>query len=177
MTAVDHLKQQAEFAWTELSSVLEGVTQGQAWSVLPDAGMDYLHSDASIQGITLHIATGKLMYASSAFLDGKYRWREVADELESFEPDWPSALEFLRRAHEVWMASWANLSDADLEKDVADIRGRMVPAYKIIRVVSHHDGWHGGQIAMLRYGVGTSETPPPSQAADIRQYCAELPLW
>jgi len=92
--------------------------------------MDYLHSDASIQGITLHIATGKLMYASSAFLDGKYRWREVADELESFEPDWPSALEFLRRAHEVWMASWANLSDADLEKTSPTFEAGWFPPIK-----------------------------------------------
>lgn len=177
MTAVDHLKHQADFAFSELIGALEGITQGQAWSVLPEGGSDYLHSDATVNGITLHIASGKIMYASSSFLDGKFRWREIADEIEAFEPEWPAAIEYLKKTHMIWMASWSNLSDADLEREVAHIRGRMVPAHQIIGLVTHHDGWHGGQIALIRYAVGETDVRPASQAEDIRKYCTELPLW
>lgn len=176
MTAVDHLKLQADFAFNELLTAIEGVSEAQSWSILPEGGLDYLHTDATIHGLTLHMAGGKYMYASSAF-GASHRWSELADRVASFEPAWTNAVEFLKEGHKVWMESWANLSDEDLMIEVADIRGRLVPAHKIISILTHHDGWHGGQIVMLRYAVGETEVHPPSTAEDIRTYCKDLPLW
>lgn len=168
---------QADFAYSELRTALEGVTEAQAWSVLPEGGMDYLHSDGSIQGIVLHIASGKYMYASSAFLGGSIRWRNLAEQVEAFEPSWEAAVEFLEKGHKVWMDSWAHLTDDQLTMDVEHIRGRILPAHRIITILTHHDGWHGGQIAMLRAALGETDVPPPSAAEDIRMHCAELPHW
>jgi hypothetical protein len=177
MTTLDHLKSQADFAYAELMTAIDGVTEGQSWSVLPEGGLDYLHTSASIIGATLHIASGKIMYASSCFLDGKYKWRDVAEEVESFEPNWNAAVEYLKKAQGIWMESWADFSDEELVKEVSQIRGRRVPAHRIIGLVTHHDGWHGGQIAILRYAVTETDQKPPSEAADIREHCRELPNW
>lgn len=177
MTTVEHLLRHADFAFKELLTAIEGVTQAQAWAVLPNNGPDYLHTDATIHGLVLHMASGKFMYASAAFLDGKYRWSRLADEIESFEPSWEAAVDYLKRSQEVWINSWKDLSDEELTKEVANFRGKMVPVHELITIQNHHDGWHGGQIVMLRYAIGESEEKPPSYAEDIRKYCAELPLW
>jgi uncharacterized damage-inducible protein DinB len=177
MTAVELLKQQAILAYEEVLTALDGVTEGQAWAVLPNLGPDYLHTDGSIHGVTLHIATGKFIYGSVAFRNTEIRWRDTAEQLDKFEPSWASALDYLARSQEYWMSSWADLTDADLEKEVPNFRGKMVPAWKIIRMIIHHDSYHAGQIAVFRYGVPESTTPPPSVAEDIRNCCQELPSW
>lgn len=177
MTAVDVLKQESVLAYEDLVEALEGVTQAQSWAVLPHLGSDYLHSDGSIHGITLHIASCKFMYGSVAFKSTETRWRDCADEMETFEPSWPSALEYLKQSQEYWMNSWKNLTDQDLENEVPHFRGKLWPAWKIIRMIIYHDAYHTGQIAMLRYGCPESDVPPPSQAEDIRNCCAELPSW
>jgi uncharacterized damage-inducible protein DinB len=177
MTAVELLKGQAELAFEEMLTALDGVTENQAWAVLPQNGPDYLHSDGSIHGITLHVASGKMMYGSCGFRNTEVRWRDCAERIETFEPSWQPALEYLHEAQKYWMGCWDSLDDAELEKERPSFRNQPWPTWKIIRMLIHHDSYHAGQIAVLRYGVGESSVPPPSVAEDIRKYCAELPSW
>jgi len=177
MTAKELLVQDAEYAWKELSQTLEGVKEAQAWSILPNLGGDYLHTDGSIQGIALHIAGCKFMYGSISFLNTEIRWREIAEQMDTFEPSWPAALDYLNRAHQYWMASWADLTNADLELPRPTNYDRDLPAWEMIRIVSLHDCYHAGQIAMLRFAAPETTTPPPSSAEDVRQYCRDSKAW
>lgn len=175
--SVEFLRSMSEFARGELIEALDGVTEGKAWSVLPPAGDEYLHSDGSIHGITLHIAVCEVMYGSMAFRGTEIRWRDLEARVAGFEPSWTAAREYLDEAHQYWLASWAELDDGDLDREVPHFSGELRPASQIIRMMIHHDSYHAGQIAVLRYAVGQSDTPPPSVALDIRTHCASLPSW
>ena len=177
MNAVDLLRKQAEAAFNEVMTALDGVTQGQAWAVLPQGGPDYLHSDATIHGITLHVATAKVIYGSVAFRGSEVRWRDLAEELDTFEPTWTSAMEYFKASHQYWLETWAGVTDVDLEKEVPHFSGKMWPVWKVVNTVTQHESYHAGQIAVLRYAIGESDDPPPSVAEDIRKYCRELPSW
>lgn len=177
MTVVESLRQESELAHAEMLEALDGVTEHQAWAVLQQGGTDYLHSDGSVHGITLHVATAKVMYASAAFRGTEVRWRDLAERVESFEPSWKPAMEYLAEAQEYWLSSWSSLTDAELEREVSHPQGAMWPAWKIVRMMVHHDSYHAGQIAVLRYAVAESDTPPPSVAEDIRKHCADSPSW
>ncbi len=177
MTSLGILKQLTEMAHGELEEALKGVTERQSWAVLPQGGPDYLHSDGSIHGIALHVATCKFAYGSIAFRNSEVRWRDLAKRVEKFEPDWKAALGFLQEAQDYWMQTWGGLSDEGLEDEVPHFSGKLWPAWKIIRTMIHHDSYHAGQIAILRYAVGESDEPPPSVAEDIRTHCKDLPSW
>lgn len=177
MNAVEVLRHESQMAYDDFLELLAGVTEKQAWAVLPNNGPDYLHTDATIHGVTLHVASGKIMYGSIAFRNTEIRWRQLADEIAEFEPDWEKAVAFFRKAHGYWLSTWSDFTDADLDREVLHFSGSIWPAWKVIRMINYHEAYHGGQIAMLRYGVAESETKPPSMAEDIREYCAELPSW
>lgn len=177
MSAIELLRLQSQAAWSELSGTLEGVTQRQAWAVLPEVGADYLHTDGSIQGVALHLATCKRMYGSIAFRNGELRWRECAEHLDAIEPDWGKAHAYLVESHEYWLSTWADLADGALAREVPHFSGNRWPTWKILQTVIHHDAYHAGQIAILRYGVGETDTPPPRSAEDIRTHCRDLPNW
>lgn len=177
MKVVDVLKADAEYAFGEVEKALDGVTQSQAWAVLPNLGPDYLHTDGSIHGLVHHLAGMKKMHASTCFRDSEFRWRDLYTFTQTIEPDWEKALQFLRDAHQYWMESWAHLTDEDLE----DIRptnwSSDRSALEIIRIANQHDSYHAGQIAVLRYGVSETNDHPPSIAEDILKYCRELKHW
>lgn len=169
------LKRSADWGAKQFMDSLEGVTQGQAWAQLPQGGPDYLHSDATIHGIALHVAGCKMMYGSIAFRGTEIRWRDLADRFEAFEPDWEQAMAFVREADAYWRASWAEVTD--FEALVPTNYKEPWPAWRFIEQMSHHDSYHAGQIAVLRYAIGESEVPPPSSAADVRQYCSDSVHW
>lgn len=177
LTMLDLLIRESEIAHAEFAAATEGVGQALAWSVLPNEGADYLHTDASILGITLHVASAKAMYGSIAFRDGDRSWREVAEVIEVIEPNWAACLEYQELVHREWMQTIQGLRDADLELEVPHFSGRSWPAWRIIQTVIHHDAYHAGQIAMLRYSVMETDLPPPSTAEDIREHCRDLPHW
>jgi uncharacterized damage-inducible protein DinB len=177
MTAVGLLKKESELAFGEMRAALEGVSQPQAWAVLPQAGPDYLHTDGSIHGITLHVATCKFAYGSIAFRGTEIRWRDLADQVEKFEPNWQAALDYLNQAQGYWLSSWEELAESEIENEALHFSGKAWPIWKIIRMMIHHDSCHAGQIALLRHAVSESADPPPSVAEDIRKYCSELPSW
>ena len=114
---------------------------------------------------------------SAAFRGTEIRWRDLESRVAGFEPSWKAAREYLDEAHQYWLASWAELNDNDLDREVPHFSGEVRPAWQIIRMMTHHDSYHAGQIAVLRYAVGESDTPPPSVALDIRTHCAALPGW
>lgn len=176
MTAFELLKSDAEYGFHALMEALEGVTQGQAWAVLPNLGPDYLHSDGSIHGIALHVATVRWAYGSICFRDAEIRWRDTADQIEAFEPSWPAALDYLERGHRYWMESWSQLTDLEEIRPTNWASGDC-SAWKIIQTMNQHDSYHAGQIAMLRYGCPESEIKPPSVAEDIRKYCRDSKWW
>ena len=177
MKAVELLRMEAELAYADFLETLDGVTEAQAWAILPHVGTDYLNTDASIQGVTLHVATCKRIYGSVAFRQTETRWRDCANELEGFEPSWIAAREYLEESQRYWLSTWETRSDDDLERDVPHFSGKMWPAWKIIRMVTHHDSYHAGQIAVFRYGSGESATPPMSVAQDLRNCCPDLSSW
>jgi uncharacterized damage-inducible protein DinB len=177
VSVVELLRRQSELAYAELTTVLKGVTESQAWAVLPQGGSDYLNTDGSIQGVVLHIATCKRIYGSIAFRNGKVRWRDCAEQLESFEPSWIAALDYLSDSQRYWLETWEALMDIDLERDVLHFRGNTWPSWKIIDQVMRHDSYHAGQIAVFRYASSESGDPPMSVAADIPSCYTGLPSW
>lgn len=164
----------AELAFQDVMTSLEGVTESQAWAVLPQGGSDYLHTDGSIHSIVLHLALGKFMYASIAWRNTEIRWQQCADEIGSFEPSWERALDYHQRAHEYYMSNWAN---CDLNAEVATNYNKPWLAWKLIQMMTLHDSYHAGQIAVLRYASPESELKPPSVAEDVRKYCSDSVAW
>ncbi len=177
MNALELLRSNADHAAQEFRASLEGVTQSQAWAVLPNLGPDYLHSDGSIHGIALHVAGCKRAYASICFRNTEIRWRDIADEIERFEPDWQAGVEYVEKAHAYWLESWSDLRDEELEKLRPTNWAKPWPAWQLLQLMSHHDSYHAGQIAVLRYGCADSDQPPPSVAEDVRKYCRESVHW
>lgn len=177
MTAVELMRLEAEMAFADFVAALDGVEEEHAWAVLKPAGEEYLHTDGSIHGLVLHVATCKIMYGSVAFRNSDIRWREVADQVAAFEPDWAAAKDYLTKSHEYWMSTWAELADKDLELEVRHFRGKKWPVWKILRMMTYHDAYHGGQIPVLRYALTQSKVHPPSVAEDLRNCCRDLPDW
>jgi len=175
MTAFDLLRRDAEYGFGELMTALDGVTEAQAWALLPNLGPDYLHSDATIHGIAMHVATSKWANGSICFRDAELRWQDLAEQVEAFEPSWPAALDFLKRGHEYWMESWASFTELEEVRPTNWKDDR--PVWRIVQILSQHDSYHAGQIAMLRYGCPESTVRPPSVAEDIRKYCRDSKWW
>ncbi len=176
MSPLDLLKLDAAYGYGELMKALEGVSEAQAWAQLPNLGPDYLHSGGSIYSMALHVAGGKWMHGSVAFRGGEIRWRECAAQMDAFEPSWSAALDYLARAHEYWMASWAEIEDVEAMHPTNWQVGDC-PALKIIQTVNQHDSYHAGQIAVLRYACPEADVPPPAEADDIRKYCRDSKWW
>ena len=177
MTAVELLLHASENAYSELQTSIKDLTEFESWDVLESADEDYLHSDGSIHGILLHVATCKFVFGSVGFRNSEIRWRDVAERLDAFEPSWSDALDYLAEAHDYWLSCWSNLKDSDLDLERPHFRGKSWPTWKILDTVTHHDMYHAGQIAVIRYATKGSDVRPPSVAEDIRKYCADLPTW
>ena len=117
------------------------------------------------------------MYGSINFRKGERRWRDIAEDMDKFEPNWDAAMQYLREGHAYWLRSWENLPASDLEMDVPHHSGKLRPAWRMIQTVVDHDGYHADQISMLRYAVSESDSHPPSSADDVRRSCVNLPNW
>lgn len=172
MTVMELLRLDADAAFKDLMSSLEGVDQGLSWARLPDAGRDYMHTDGSIYGIVLHMASVKFMYGSICFRNSEITWRQVASEIEAFEPDWEAALDYLRRAQEYWLNSWTNWTDPDEMRPTNWKKDW--PVWQILQRCNQHDAYHTGQITAVRYAAPAATEPPLSVAADIHEHCKNL---
>lgn len=177
MTAIELLREGADYAYGEFCEAIAGIDEPHAWAT--PVGLDeneYLHTDGSIYAIVLHVATVKRMYGNLAFEGATLRWREIADELDAIEPSWAAAKQYLDRAHASWMASWAGLADAELEREV-QTNSTPKTAWQVIRLMNHHDSYHAGQLAYARFLSATSTQAPAAVAEDIRTYCRDSKYW
>jgi uncharacterized damage-inducible protein DinB len=177
MTKIELLKADAEYAYSDLMVALEGVTEAQAWAVLPNLGPDYLHSDGSIHGLVHHIAGGKKINGSVCFRNTEFRWRDIYADAQRIEPSWEKALEYLAECHDYWMGSWADITDDQLQEMRPTNWKTDRTVLEILRIITLHDTYHGGQIAVVRYGAPESTAIPPSIADDVLKYCRDLPNW
>ncbi len=177
MTAVDLLRSDAEYAFGEVLKSLEGLDEGHAWAVLPPAENDFLYTDGSVQGLVLHLATCKRAYASICFRDTELRWRDIAEEVEQFEPSWPAAQDYLSKSHRYWLESWVDLTDARLAEMRPTNWGSDRAAWKILQIMSQHDSYHAGQITVVRYATKVASDRPASLAEDIRRCCRGSVHW
>jgi uncharacterized damage-inducible protein DinB len=177
MTAIDQLKLDAAYGFAEFVKACEGVSEPLAWGILPAAGDEYLHTDGSIHSIVLHCASVKWMYGSICFRNTEIRWRDIAEQMDGFEPSWDAALDYCAKAHVYWMESWADLTDDRLEEMRPTNYTSDWPARRLIQMMNHHDSYHAGQITVLRYGVRSTDQRPPSVAEDVRKYCSESKHW
>ena len=177
MDTIELLRAKAEEAFGQLLTAIDGVDQPLSWAVIPMREGEYLHSNGSILTIVQHVAGSKLMYASSGFLNGQIRFREIADFYEAIGSDWAASVEELKRSHEVWMQSWAGITADDLEQLRPYHSGREIPIWRFLTVMEQHDAYHAGQIEVLKVSLTGTDVEPPSTAEDMRQYCSELPLW
>jgi uncharacterized damage-inducible protein DinB len=177
MTKVELLKADATYGFKQFTDAIDGVTEAQAWAVLPNLGSDYLHTDGSIHAIVHHVAGCKRVKASIMFGKSLYRWRDLYEDVQKFEPNWERAVEFLHESHRIWMDAWADLSDDQLDEMRPTDWGSDRLITEILRITSQHDAYHAGQIAVLRYAIGESTEKPPSIAEDILKYCRDLPHW
>ncbi|MBA3725203.1 MAG: DinB family protein [Armatimonadetes bacterium] len=177
MTTVEYLRHLSQFAHNEVVEALDGVTEKQAWAVLPQRGSDYLHSDGSIHGITLHIASAKIMYASMSFRNTEIRLARLRRAYREVRAKLAAALDYLGESQRYWLETWKSLTDDELTREVDHFSGRKWPVWQAIRTMIHHDSWHGGQLVVLRYACPEFDQRPPSVAEDIRTHCGELPSW
>lgn len=177
MSRVSLLRVAAEEAFRDLLVALEGVTGPEAWAVPQLQGRDYLHSDGSILGIVQHLATCKVMYASAGFRNTEVRWRDCADRVESLGADWTANQAYLAESQQYWLASRAALPDEELDQPRKTNWGETWPTRRIIATITHHDSYHGGQIALLRAMLKPASGPPPSQAGQMRRVLRDSPSW
>jgi hypothetical protein len=175
MTPHELFLSQAESSFGELSVAVQGVSQELSWSTIGVRDGEYLHTSGCILGIVQHVAVGKTMYASMAFMNCDVRWRDCIDDLERIGQSWEQTLEYLRATHDRWLRAW---QCADLDRLVEANRTEPWPAWKLISMLSHHDSYHAGQIELAKVALAPATTPPEStEAADIRRYCQGSPCW
>ena len=101
------------------------------------------------------------------------RWRDVAAQMDRFEPDWNSALRYLDECHADWMDAWAGWADENLEIPVRRHQGDDWPAWRIFETLSHHDSYHAGQVAVagaeMGSGLGRSARRSPRHDRWVRR--------
>ena len=175
MECAELLKLQAEAAFNDFLQSVEGVTQEQAWAKAELRPGEYLHTEGSILSQVAHVAGCRFMYASAGYKDLEIRWRDVVARMESFWPDWEAAKEWLKESYSYWLDAWGR--ETDFERMVEIPQGRSIPSWKAIWIVTNHDGYHAGQIQILRATLAPTFEPPPSESEDWKKYCKPLPTW
>lgn len=167
MNCAELLRLESEEAFRELLSAIDGISEAESWFVF--SATDALHTNASVSGIVEHVATCKLMYASAAFTNNEFSWRDCANRLDELNQDWARIKEFLNESQEYWLRSWRNFDDAQLEEERHTNWGELWPAWRIVSSMSHHDSYHAGQINLMRQSLSTANERPASTAEDIRR--------
>jgi hypothetical protein len=177
MNACHALRQEAALSHKLLTDTLSDISEPLSWAqiqVLPPA---YLHTNGTIIAIVQHIAVCKIIYGSTAFRSTEIRWRDCFDRLEAIATSWEGTRAYLEEAHQYWMSTWSDLQDDELEDEKKRFDHALWPAWKLIATVTHHDGWHGGQIALLASVLEPTDQPPDLKLDEERQYVKDLPTW
>jgi hypothetical protein len=175
VTAVEVLRLEAEMAFAEVLTTIEGIDEPLSWAVVPLKEGEYLHDNASILGMVQHLAECKIGYGSSAFRNMEIRGRDIADRLEEIGSSWEKSKAYLMEAHEYWMSSWS--ADTDILEERMHCRGDMWPTWKIIAIMTTHDMYHAGQIEILKSSLSPTSVPPESMAELNRKYASDSANW
>ncbi|MES1227977.1 MAG: DinB family protein [Armatimonadota bacterium] len=160
MNPVDLLKLQSQRGFDDVLAAIHGIDQAGSWAVLPLREGEYLHTNGSIVSVVQHIAGCKQMYASIAFRGTEIRWRQIIQRIRQIDTDWEASKAFLHEAHDYWMAGWADLDPAELEREVKTNYKSDWPAWKFISLMTSHDHYHAGQIATIRVSAPVTGLPP-----------------
>ncbi len=123
------------------------------WRMLP-AG-----AKRSIEAMTRHVAACKIMYADHAFADGTRQWGtpEVEGPWDVDEAPMNETLDWLRTAHQTFVADVERLTDEDLDESRMTNWGERRPTRWIISAIIGHDFYHAGEINHLRSLIGTDD--------------------
>lgn len=154
----------ADQAWRELLESLDGVESEQAWALPRLQGRGDLATRGSILEIVQHLATSKMMYASTAFCQNRISWDDCFERVQLAGHDWASTVAYLHEAHAFWMESWAGISDDDLTVARMTNWGAHWPTWRIITTISHHDSYHSGQITLLKAILEPTDMPCSTHA-------------
>lgn len=171
------MREQAAWGYSQLKSILQEVPEELAWAQVTLAPGAYLHTNGTMIGMVQHMAVCKIMYGSTAFRDTEIRWSNCFDQLEVLGASWDRNLTYLEEAHQYWLSTWKDLTDADLDRQVPHFRGVLWPAWKVVAGVIHHDIYHGAQIALLGSVLTPVSVPPDLRLDDERASCRDLPGW
>ena len=177
MLACATLRHEAELAYEELDQALREIPETIAWAQIPVQPGAYLHTNGTILGLVQHLAVCKIIYGSTAFDSQRYRWRDCFARLEDIGTSWRANLDYLAEAHSYWMASWAELKDADLGRKFNRFNSQQWSAWKLIATVTQHDAYHGGQIVLLGTVLPPATEPPDMKLDEERKYVIDLPTW
>ncbi|MEO8288442.1 MAG: DinB family protein [Chloroflexota bacterium] len=129
--------------WHSLLSNLKLVTPDD-WSWVPAGG------DRSIKDIVQHVGSCKLMYHNHAFGDAQLTWNDPAVEGAALTETIPSAISWLRGAHERLRESIAALDDDELFRPRMTNWGELKETRWIVTTVIQHDLYHAGEINHIR---------------------------
>ncbi|HVT12107.1 MAG TPA: DinB family protein [Fimbriimonadaceae bacterium] len=177
MQTVQVLREEAALAFEQVTEALEGVDEPKAWARVEPQPGTYLHTNGSILGIVQHLAVCKVIYGSAAFRSLEIRFRDTHARLEGIGTSWQASLDYLHEAHRYWMASWQELEDGDLIRECMHFSGKMWPAWKILAVVTQHDAYHAGQLALLGSALAPTNQPPDLDLEGEKKYVIDLPTW
>jgi hypothetical protein len=177
MNACQTLRQEATLSYKLLTDTLSEISEPLAWAQIQVVPPAYLHTNGTILAIVQHIAVCKFMYGSVAFRSTEIRWRDCFERLDGIGTSWAATKAYMDEAHDYWMSSWSALKDEELEHDKLRFDHALRPAWKLIATVTHHDGWHGGQVALLSSFLAPTDQPPDLKLEEERSYVKDLPTW
>ena len=177
MNACQALREEATLSYKRLTDTLAEISEPLSWAQIHVVPPAYIHTNGTIIGIVQHITACKFMYGSAAFRATEIRWRDCFDRLEAVGTSWEGTLAYLDEAHAYWMSTWSELPDDELEDEKKRFDHALWPAWKLIATMTHHDGWHGGQIAMLGSVLLPTDVPPDMKLDEERRCVKDLPTW
>jgi uncharacterized damage-inducible protein DinB len=112
-----------------------------------------------ILGIMHHLAACKVMYASAVFRGGERSWPDCFARIKSLGTSVAAARQYLEDGQGYWLASWADLPDAELWVERSTNWGERWPTWRIIHTITQHDAYHAGQIIAFRSMLKPAEGP------------------
>ena len=122
------------------------------WRALPSGAA------RTIESITLHIGTCKVMYDDYAFGEGKLQWGTTAVQpWQEGSAPMADVLSWLGEAHQRLVDHVAALSDEDLDALRLTNWGERRPTRWILAAMIGHDFYHAGEINHLRSLLGTDD--------------------
>jgi uncharacterized damage-inducible protein DinB len=120
----------------------------------------------STLGILKHTAAWAHVYHSFAFEPEPRNWHEIdwprglRDTVDTSQAYLDEVLVWLRRSHELWMASLSSITEADVDSPRTLHWGETIPLSNIVVMIGGDYIYHAGEINMLLSMTGHRVRPP-----------------